>query len=650
MQKISDDLLGQRQRRIEHITKLRSMGIDPFPSKSQKDHANKDIVNHYSQYEGQEMVLAGRLVSYRDHGKIMFGDILDQSGQIQLYFKRDELEENLSEGHLGWANRKLIDIGDIVEAHGTVTKTQTGHVSLAVKHIRILAKSIRPLPNEINDKELVFRKRYLDLILNPEHKWRFEKTAQIIFAIREFLNAKGFLEIKTPFLQPISGGTSANPFTTHVNALGMDFSLAISHELYLKRLITAGFENVFNITGYFRNEGIDRTHNPEFNMLETMTAYKNYEYNMDLTEEMYSYIAKRVFNRTEFTIGGQRVDFSRKWERIRMIDAVKKYAGYDFDAIKSLESAHHILNDLKIQEKPASIGECMVKLFEEKVEKKLVQPTFVMNHPVEISPLAKSCSDDKRFVERFEIFIGGIEGGDNWTELNDPLDLFERFKIQAEKGAAGDEEAHRMDLDFVEMMEHGMPPTTGLGPGIERLAMMLTETEYIDDVIFFPLMKPSPVTKQQEKIYNLQTKQNKKKTLKVAHALILDTDEIPQWKKLNAASHLGASFAARIGKELIHVDESITTDGESIPMNIGHAIVMKKVSSRADLLTIKRKADKLDLIVTAFTDEMAASANDFKVREVQEAKQAQDIGFLGILIFGEKDVVESLTKAYALFS
>jgi lysyl-tRNA synthetase class 2 len=507
MNAISDDLIGQRTRRIQKVDQLRELGIDPYPSKAQKDYSNEEIIVHFSQHEGEEIALAGRLVSFRDHGKIMFGKILDQSGKIQLFFKKDFLKEDLSRGFLGWGNRKLLDMGDIVEAHGTVIKTSTGEISLQVKHIRIISKSIRPLPTTLHDKETIFRKRYLDLILNPENKWRFEKTAQITFAIREFLNHKGFLEIKTPILQPICGGTSANPFMTHVNALDVDFSMAISHELYLKRLITAGFENVYNIFGYFRNEGIDRSHNPEFTMLETMTAYKNYEYNMDLIEELYQYICEKVFNKSKFVIKGQEVDFSQRWERIKMIDAVKKYAGYDFETIKSLQAAHNILNDLKVEEKPDSIGECMVKVFEERVEEQLIQPTFITNHPVEISPLAKSCADDPRFVERFEIFIGGMEGGDNWTELNDPQDLFQRFKKQSEKLAAGDEEAHRMDLEFIEMMEYGMPPTTGLGPGIERLAMMLTETEYIDDVIFFPLMKPNPISKQQEEIYGLKNEQ-----------------------------------------------------------------------------------------------------------------------------------------------
>lgn len=500
----ADDLIGQRNNRLRKVKELRKLGIDPYPSAARKDMFNQQAVDNFSRLEGKIITLAGRLMSFRDHGKVIFGDILDQSGKIQICIKRDLLEGDLQKGFLPWEHKKLTDIGDIVEVVGEIGKTEQGFITLFVKHFKILTKTIRPLPSSIPDKETEFRKRYLDLILHPEKKWRFEKTAQIVFAIREFLNKKGFLEIKTPILQPIYGGGSAKPFTTKMHSLGVDFYMAISHELYLKRLITAGFENVFNIYGYFRNEGIDRTHNPEFSMLETMTAYKNYIDNMNLIEEMYEYIGKKVFGKTKFNIRGQEVDFGQKWQRIRMIDAVKKYAGYDFDKIKNLGEAHKILLDLKIEARPKSIGECMVLVFEEKVEEQLIKPTFVMNHPVEISPLAKRCADDSRFVERFEIFIGGMEGGDNWTELNDPVDLFERFKIQAQKRAEGDEEAQMMDLDFIEMLEYGMPPTTGLGPGIERLAMMFTETEYIDDVIFFPLMKPAPISKQQKQIYGLK--------------------------------------------------------------------------------------------------------------------------------------------------
>ncbi len=653
-----DDLIGQRQHRLNKVAKLRELGIDPYPSQSQKDHANQYVIDHYGRFEGQTVTLAGRLVSLRDHGKVMFGDIQDQSGLIQICLRKDTTEGNLTNAYLPWEHRKLCDVGDIIQIEGEINKTQQGHIALFVKHMRILAKSIRPLPNEINDKETQFRKRYLDHILNPEHKWRFEKTAQITFAIRQFLNSRGFLEIKTPILQSLSGGTSAKPFRTHINALDVEFSLAISHELYLKRLITAGFENVYNITGYFRNEGIDRSHNPEFSMLETMTAYKNYEYNMNLVEEMYRFIGEQVFNKTTFTIRGQEVDFAKPWERIRMIDAVTKYAGYDFTKVKTIEEAHAIMRTAEMTDDlPDTIAECVVRIFERHVERQLIQPTFITHHPVEISPLAKRCSDDSRFVERFEIFIGGMEGGDNWTELNDPVDLYHRFQQQMERRRRGDEEAHMMDIDFIEMMEYGMPPTTGLGPGIERLAMMFTETEYIDDILFFPLMRPAQPSKIDKELYDIDEKLltqgeqgGRAKESWVAHAIITNHVDIPSWKKMNVAAHLAASMAARQGKSLITIDTSYSKDNEPIPMNIMHAIVIKQADSSASLLTLKHQADSEGLVVAVFTEDMATSSNDIKVNANHRQQIADEIIYLGVLIFGNRRQVEKLTKDFELWS
>ncbi len=501
MDQTTSDLIGQRKQRIDNTKKLRELGIDPYPAVSKKDVSNQTVKDEYSSYQDKEVTLAGRLVAKREHGKLIFGDIQDQSGSIQIAIKQDELIEDLKKSQLGWDHLKLIDVGDIIQVTGTVGTTQQGEVTLFVTSIKLLVKSIRPLPNVIHDKEIMHRQRYLDLILNHEKLDHFAKVAQVTFAIREFLNSKGFLEIKTPILQPLYGGTMARPFKTSVNALDTDFYLAVSHELYLKRLITAGYENVYNLVGYFRNEGIDRSHNPEFTMIETMTAYQNYEYNMKLIEEMYEYIARKVFNKTEFEINGEMVDFSKPWQRLSMLEAVKKYTQVDFNSIKTIEQAHKALKDAGIEAQPFSIGECMRSFFEEKVEANLLQPTFITGHPVEISPLAKSMDSDPRFVERFEIFIGGIEGGDNWTELNDPVELFERFKEQHRQRQRGSTEFHPIDIEFVEMMEYGMPPTTGLGPGIERLTMMLTGKNYIDDIIFFPLMKPAPITKTQIELY-----------------------------------------------------------------------------------------------------------------------------------------------------
>ncbi|MFH1547078.1 MAG: lysine--tRNA ligase [bacterium] len=467
-----------KKERIEKIEAFRKKGIDPFATKSKRDTMADDIVKDYSKYEGKSVVVAGRLMSFRDFGKIAFSQLKDGSGSVQLYLKQDVLKN--------WDDLKLFDVGDIVDAGGKVTKTKTREISVEVEQLDILTKAIRPLPEKWEGLKVVeerYRKRYLDILLNEESKKRLVARANIVKAIREFLWGKGFVEVDTPILQPMYGGTNAKPFTTHVDSLGMTAYLAIANELYLKRVIVGGIENVFTIGRLFRNEGVDKSHNPEFAMLETMSAYQNYEYNMDLTEDMYKYICDKVFGKYTFKIAGQDVDFSKKWSRIKIVDYVKKKKKLDFDKM-TLEEANKELKKVDI-ESQESVGEALIEYFEKVLGPTLIQPTIVYGHPVEISPLCKRIPGDEKYVERFEVYIAGMETGDNWTELNDPIELYDRFKADQER-----EDAHPNDMEFVEAMEYGMAPTTGLGPGIERVAMMLTETENIDDIIWFPLMKP----------------------------------------------------------------------------------------------------------------------------------------------------------------
>jgi lysyl-tRNA synthetase class 2 len=649
------DLIGQRQIRIDKANQLRELGIDPYPSVSKKDTNAGEVINVFEKYEGKEVIVAGRLMSWREHGSLIFGNIQDQSGSIQLYIKNDVIENtDKAKGIIGFDELHLLDMGDIVEAKGAVTKTQKGEISVLVNELRLLTKSIRPLPDKwkgLQDKEKIFRQRYLDLIMNPEHKWRFTKLAEVTFAVREFLNSKGFLEIKTPIIQPLYGGTNAKPFETKVNALNSDFYLAISHELYLKRLITAGFENVFNITGYFRNEGIDRTHNPEFQMIETMTAFKNYEYNMDLIEEMYRFIATKVFGKTNFVVQGHEVDFGKDWPRIKMIDAVKIYAGIDFNDIKTIDEAHKILEEIDVKERPNSIGEAMVMVFEEKVEHQLIEPTFIYGHPVEISPLAKSMPEDPRFVERFEIFIGGIEGGDNWTELNDPVELYNRFKLQIDRKADGDEEAHPMDLEFLEAIEYGMPPTTGLGPGIERLTMMFTETEYIDDILFFPMMKPAKVTATQRTLYGEKYTQGVKKSLKQDKsrkmAIILDKN-LEGWKMTNTIGHLSAYLGNKIPKDEFKSTDNFPTNDGSIQSNSQYGIVTLQANQN-QLHSLMKELEETEFEFLSYVEEMVDYHDDKELAEALSKKNKDDLNIFGIGIFGDREKLEKITKKYSLF-
>lgn len=655
--KTSTSTLAQiRQDRINKANALRKLGIDPYPSKSTRTHLSGDISEDFDKIENESVTVAGRLLSWREHGQLIFGHLQDPTGKIQLYIRSDEISStNKKSQTIGFSDLKLIDVGDIVEATGTVTKTKRGEISVLIKDLKILTKSIRPLPEKwkgITDKEDLFRKRYLDMIMNPDKKWRFEAGAKILYAIREFMNEKGFLEIKTPIVQPLYGGSTAKPFRTHVNALGMDYYLAIAHELYLKRLVVAGFENVYNIAGYFRNEGIDRSHNPEFQMLETMTAFENYEYNMDLTEEMYKFIGKNVFGRSVFKILGQDVDFAKPWERIMMIDAVKKYGKYDFEKVKTVKQAHKILDEIGVKDKPNSIGESMFKVFEKTVEDKLVQPTFVYGHPVEISPLAKAMTDKPQFVERFEVFMGGIEGGDNWTELNDPVELFERFKEQAKRGRGGDAEAHPMDIEFIEAMEYGMPPTTGLGPGIERLMMMYTETEYIDDVVFFPMQRRAPITKIQKEIYaeeNLFIKGTKIVQDKTKKLTMVLKEDLKGWQLTNTVGHLTAYLGAQIGKDNFQSTISFETkDGTSLPANCQYPVITKSATVK-QLENLVSKVEKSDLPYLIYTMDMIDSGDDVELTKMFEKQEKAKLRYLGIGIFGDNKKVDKLTNKFSLW-
>jgi lysyl-tRNA synthetase class 2 len=667
-----------REIRIEKANKLRKLGIDPYPAKSQRTHKITEIVENYDKFENQEVTLAGRLMSWREHGHLVFGNIQDQHGNIQLYIKDDVLKStSATDQIIGFSELGMLDMGDIVQAKGVVTKTQRGEISLMPSEIKILTKAIRPLPEKwtgVKDKETLFRQRYLDMIVNPEKKWRFEKTAQITFTIREFLTGKGFLEIKTPLIQPIYGGTNAKPFKTQVNALGVNYYLAVSHELYLKRLVAAGFENVFNINGYFRNEGIDRTHNPEFSMIETMSAFHNYEYNMELTEEMYRYIGNKVFNKTTFKIRGYDVDFAKPWKKLSMVEAVKQYTGHDFDTMTKLDQAHAVLREIEFKEEfPNSIGESLVKVFEEKVEKQLIEPTFITGHPVEISPLAKQMASDPRYVERFEIYIGGIEGGDNWTELNDPVELYKRLKAQVEKGRGGDEEAHPMDIEFIEAMEHGIPPTTGLGPGIERLAMMLTETDYIDDVLFFPMMRPAQVSEVQKEIYGeeylpkdtnfnaprpLGGKNQKSFDKEDIGDLNLEQDfskkivivvnkELQPWQIGNTIGHVSAYIGNKVTK-LTTAENFVTKDEVNHPRNAQYPIVIL-AAKPGQMANFMQKVRETGMLYHGFIKEMIDTTNDNEITEILKNKSDAEIEYLGIGVFGSNDEVDAITKKFSLY-
>ncbi len=658
--KDTSSLISQRKIRLEKASKLRQKGINPYPSKSERSIYIDDLIKHFDEFERKRFTIVGRLVSFRHHGKLAFGHIQDVSGRMQLYFKNDILK---SPSELAFEDLELIDVGDILQGTGVLTKTKRGEISLLVEDLKILSKSIRPLPDKwkgIVDEEMLVRRRYLDFIMHPEKKEVFNKISEILFYIREFFHKEGFIEVNTPIVQPLYGGGNAKPFKTHVNALDRDFYLAISHELYLKRLIVAGFEKVYGLNKIFRNEGIDKTHNPEFTMLETMTAFENYEYNMQLIERMFEYITKNAFGRTEFELNGVKIDFGKPWKRISMVEAVRQKTGIDFRKFTKLEDAQNAVRDLGIKEDiPNSIGECLYKVQEELVEKSLIQPTFLMNHPVEISPLAKRMESDDRFVERFEIFINGIEHGDNWTELNDPVELFERFSDQVKRGRGGDDEAHPMDLDFIEAIEYGMAPTTGIGPGIERLLMTLLNKPRIDDVIFFPMIKPRPITKRdveiygKENIYGKESSSTYDEYFADKKFVVVLKDGLEKWKVSNSVGHIAVKLASSQGFAKNLSPKFFTlADGETIPQNFPIPVVALKASeAQLHNLAAKIKETITDNSVKflIFTQDMIDAHATSEASRLLQSKNIEDLDIVGIGLLGDSKIINKLTKKFSLF-
>ena len=480
-----------RKIRVEKLENLQKAGKDPFKiTTANQEYHTVDIAEKFDELENKDVSVAGRIMSKRPMGKAGFININDRDGKIQVYVRRDDIGEE------EYADFKKYDIGDIVEVTGFVFKTKTGEISIHAKSVKLLTKSLLPLPEKyhgLTNTDMRYRQRYLDLIMNPDVKDTFIKRSLIIRAIRRYLDSEGFIEVETPMLVQNAGGAAARPFETHFNALNEDLKLRISLELYLKRLIVGGMERVYEIGRVFRNEGLDTRHNPEFTLMELYQAYTDYHGMMDLTENLYRTVAKEVLGTTKITYNGVEMDLGKPFERITMIDAVKKYAGVDFTNIKTDEEAKALAKEKGIEfEDRHKRGDILNLFFEEYVEDKLIQPTFLMDHPVEISPLTKRKPDAPDYVERFEFFMNGWELANAYSELNDPIDQRARFKAQDELFAQGDEEANHTDEDFLTALEYGMAPTGGIGFGIDRMVMLLTDSPAIRDVLLFPTMKSVP--------------------------------------------------------------------------------------------------------------------------------------------------------------
>ena len=499
----AEELHELKRIRREKLAELQAAGKDPFQQvRFERDHYTTDIHEHFDELEGKTVRLAGRMMSKRIMGKASFSDMRDRYGRLQLYIKRDNVGEDVYKGY------KKFDIGDIIGIEGEVFRTQKGEISVSVTELTLLSKNLAPLPEKwhgLKDTDMRYRQRYVDLIVNPEVRDTFEKRSAIVREIRNFMDSRGFMEVETPCLNTIPGGAAARPFITHHNALDIDMYLRIATELHLKRLIVGGLERVYEIGRIFRNEGMDTRHNPEFTTIELYQAYTDYHGMMDITEDMVIHVCEKVLGSTKVMYQGVEIDFSKGWKRMTMAEAVKEYAGIDFMALSPEEALEAVkAKGLEIEKGKESWGDLMALCYDEYVEANLMQPTFITDYPVEISPLAKRKPSDPRLTERFECFIYGRELCNAFSELNDPIDQKGRFERQVALRAAGDEEAGMMDEDFINALEYGMPPTGGMGMGIDRLVMFLTDAASIRDVLLFPTMKPLDSDKKAEKAAPVQ--------------------------------------------------------------------------------------------------------------------------------------------------
>ena len=490
------DVNQLRQVRREKLADLQASGNDPFViTKYDVTHHSMDIKDHFEEMEGKDVAIAGRIMSKRVMGKASFCNVQDLQGNIQSYVARDNIGEEAYKAF------KKMDIGDIVGIKGDVFRTKMGEISIHAQEVTLLSKSLQILPEKfhgLTNTDLRYRQRYVDLIMNPDVKDTFIKRSKILSAIRKYLDGQGFMEVETPILVSNAGGAAARPFETHFNALNEDFKLRISLELYLKRLIVGGMERVYEIGRVFRNEGLDTRHNPEFTLMELYQAYTDYNGMMDLTENLYRFVAQEVLGTTKITYGGVEMDLGKPFERITMVDAVKKYTGIDWNEVTTLKEARELAKEHKVEfEERHKKGDILSLFFEAFVEEHLIQPTFVMDHPIEISPLTKKKPENPEYTERFEFFMNGWEMANAYSELNDPIDQRARFKAQEELLAQGDEEANTTDEDFLNALEIGMPPTGGIGFGIDRMCMLLTDSAAIRDVLLFPTMKSQGATKNE---------------------------------------------------------------------------------------------------------------------------------------------------------
>lgn len=634
--------------RLEKLKKLKNLGINPYPASTKRTHT----VSQALQNEGKTVATAGRLFSFREHGDIVFADLKDETGKIQIFFQKKLLGESFK-------NLKLLDIGDFIQVEGEVTKTIAGEISIVPTSWKLLAKSLEPLPNEwygLKDVEARYRKRYLDLLLNNESRKRFVLRSKIITAIREYLNNDGALEVETPTLQPLYGGANARPFITHHNALDSDFYLKIADELYLKRLVVGGLEKVYEMDHDFRNEGIDKSHNPEFTMLEVYYSYKTYEDMVTLTENIWEYVAKKTLGTTKISYQAREIDVKTPWRRLTLKDAIKEYLKYDIDRMKDAEIVSAIKKyEPEYDDKGIVRGLLIAKLFEF-AEEHLIHPTFIKDFPKETTALCKPKDTDPNIIERFEPYMNGWEVGNAYTELNDPILQRKYFEDQLKTYEKNKEEAQPLDEDFLTAMGYGMPPMGGMAIGIDRMVMLLTNAKNIKDVIFFPTLKPDQTTKKEAKeLEEIVVKSGEKQFTKHMKSqdfsrkmVIVVNQELPQWQVLNTVAHISAYLGNRL-KENFDTGESFDTkDTIAHPRNTQYPIIML-ATKPGKLQNLMQKVRESGLLYHGFIREMIETTNDKEIEKILANKTEEQIEYLGIGVFGENEKVDALTKNYSLW-
>ncbi len=663
--------------RLEKLKKLESLGIEAYPVSVRKDYDMESLREKFDslaqeqgsegQQDGrkQEIAVVGRIMSMRGQGALIFSDLFDGTGTFQIILKKDQapayirssqkgesvsgIEETVPHPQVDDAFelfKETADIGDFVEARGSLMRTARGEMSLLVSSWRIIAKSLRPLPEKwhgLQDVEERYRKRYLDVLTNQPVRDSFVLRTRLLSAVREFYDSHGYLEVELPILQALAGGATAAVFNTHHNALGLDFNLTIAQELYLKKLIVGGFNKVYEVGRRFRNEGIDTTHNPEFTMLESQEAYADAKSQRQFIQDLMQSLVRKLFGKDSFEYEGQVIDTSKPFEVREYLDVIAESAGIADVRSKSRDELVAVAHGFGAEIEPSDEFEKIIdKIYKKAVRPKLIQPIFLINYPVEFNPFAKRREDDRTLIDRFQLVAGGLEVTNCFSELNNPVDQKERYEEQDRKKRQGDGEISPSDQDYLEAMEYGMPPNGGIGIGIDRLAMLFMNSGNIKDAILFPTMKP------ENPAGGSGAGSQRKKEGEVAVIVLNESANLLGWQKMNTVAHLSASFAGSAGRKLFMQEKIQTADAKDIKLNIQHAIMIKELGTSAALKEVRERAEAADLSIAEFTREMIETTNDKKVIAQTKEKDFDEIEYLGILVFGPKSAVEKITEGAVL--